>query len=128
MLQDKSVLLVEDEPLVAMLVEDMLAGLGAHVVGPAATFTEAVEIAQNARFDIAVLDVKLGQDNSSKVAEILQQRRIPYVLATGFDTPAQASGKHAAPFLQKPYLQDDLKRALEAAFEQSHSAKLAAHT
>lgn len=84
-LQGKSVLLVEDEPIVAMLVEDMLAGLGANVVGPAGQVGEAVEIARSAEFDIAVLDVKLGKESSSQVAEVLRQRDIPYVLATGFD-------------------------------------------
>lgn len=120
-LQGKSVLLVEDEPIVAMLVEDMLAGLGANVVGPAGQVGEAVEIARSAEFDIAVLDVKLGKESSSQVAEVLRQRDIPYVLATGFDNPPLNEGDRAAPLLQKPYLQDDLERALERALERQPS-------
>lgn len=120
-LQGKSVLLVEDEPIVAMLVEDMLAGLGANVVGPAGQVGEAVEIARTAQFDVAVLDVKLGKESSAQVAEVLRQRAIPYVLATGFDNPPLSEAEHGAPLLQKPYLQDDLERALEQALERQPS-------
>lgn len=123
-LQGKTVLLVEDEPIVAMLVEDMLAGLGAQVVGPAAQLTEAIDLATSAQFDVAVLDVKLGGDSSAKVAEMLRERAIPYVLATGFDNPALGSG---APVLQKPYLQEDLERVLEQALENSEANRRAAH-
>lgn len=126
-LQGKNVLLVEDEPIVAMLVEDMLAGLGAQVIGPAAHVDEAVELAQNAQFDVAVLDVKLGGDSSARVAEVLRTRAIPYVLATGFDSPPLGSGDRAAPLLQKPYLQEDLERALERALDGDTSGKQAAH-
>lgn len=126
-LHGKNVLLVEDEPIVSMLVEDMLAGLGAQVIGPAAQLGEAVELAQNARFDVAVLDVRLGGDSSQKVAEVLQERAIPYVLATGFDNPPPGCGGRSAPLLQKPYLQDDLERALELALETHSPSKQAAH-
>lgn len=126
-LQGKNVLLVEDEPIVAMLVEDMLAGLGAQVIGPAALVDEAVELARSAQLDAAVLDVKLGGDSSDKVAEVLEARAIPYVLATGFDTPPPGCGHSAAPLLQKPYLQDDLERALELALEGTSSGTRAVH-
>ena len=126
-LNGKNVLLVEDEPIVSMLVEDMLAGLGAQVIGPAAHLGQAVELAQNARFDVAVLDMKLGSDSSEKVAEVLQERAIPYVLATGFDSPPPGCGNRAAPLLQKPYLQDDLARALEQALEAHSPTKQPAH-
>jgi len=126
-LQGKSVLLVEGEPIVAMLVEDMLAGLGAQVVGPAAQVGEAIELAQKARIDVAVLDVKLGGDSSAKVAEELRRRGIPYVLATGFDNPLGHHGNNV-PLLQKPYLQEDLERALlRALYGDSHSPAMAAH-
>lgn len=110
----KNVLLVEDEPIVAMLVEDMLMGLGANVIGPAAQVGEAVAMARREQLDAAVLDVKLGSDSSAEVAEILREREIPYVLATGLDTPADPRDANA-PLLQKPYLQEDLARALEQA-------------
>lgn len=108
----KNVLLVEDEPIVAMLVEDMLTGLGAKVVGPAAQVNEAIAMARSAQLDAAVLDVKLGSDSSAEVAEVLREREIPYVLATGLDTPADPRDANA-PLLQKPYLQEELGRALE---------------
>ncbi|MCH8685853.1 response regulator [Pedomonas mirosovicensis] len=114
-LQGKTVLLVEDEPIVAMLVEDMLAGLGVGIIGPAARLEEAISMAQNENFDAAVLDVKLGGQNSVAVATVLQQRAIPYILATGFDSPTSPDYGRDVPVLNKPYLQDDLERALEQA-------------
>ena len=125
-LQGKNVLLVEDEPIVAMLVEDMLAGLGAQVVGPAAQVEEAVEMARSAQLDVAVLDVKLGSSSSARVAEVLRERAIPYVLATGFDNPLGPHGDNI-PLLQKPYLQEDLERALLQALNGAPPSTMAAH-
>lgn len=114
-LHGKTVLLVEDEPIVAMLVEDMLAGLGISIVGPAARLEEAVSLAQSEEFDAAVLDVKLGGQNSGPVATVLRGRGIPYILATGFDSPTLPEFGEDAPVLNKPYIQDDLERALQQA-------------
>ena len=126
-LKGKNVLLVEDEPIVSMLVEDMLTGLGAQVVGPAAQVGEALELARTARIDIAVLDVKLGSDSSAMVAEELRRRGTPYVLATGFDSLQDTHGRNV-PLLQKPYLQEDLERALLRALDDnSRPNAVAAH-
>lgn len=126
-LKGKNVLLVEDEPIVSMLVEDMLTGLGAQVVGPAAQVGEALELARTARIDIAVLDVKLGTDSSAMVAEELRRRGTPYVLATGFDSLQDTHGRDV-PLLQKPYLQEDLERALLRALDDnSRPNAVAAH-
>ena len=111
-LQGKTVLLVEDEPIVAMLVEDMLAGLGVNIIGPAARLDEALALARSENFDAAVLDVKLGGQHSGAVAGVLRGRGIPYILATGFDAPPLPEfGQHAL-VLNKPYIQEDLERAL----------------
>ena len=118
-LQGKTVLLVEDEPLVAMLVEDMLATLNVKIIGPAARLDEAIALAQRETFDVAVLDVKLGGQTSGSVASVLQGRNIPYILATGFDTPSLPDFDADAPVLNKPYVQEDLERALLQALENS---------
>lgn len=111
-LQGKTILLVEDEPIVAMLVDDMLSMLGVEVVGPAGRLEEALSLAREGTFDAAVLDVKLGSHTSGSVADVLKARGIPYVLATGFDAPPLAEFGTGAPVLNKPYLQEDLERAL----------------
>src|SRR5437764_10549438 len=78
------VLIVEDEPLLAMMLEDMVLQLGhsvAEILDNLASATAAVE---NSHFDIAVLDVNLRGQKSFPVAEALASRNIPFLFATGY--------------------------------------------
>ena len=78
------VLLVEDENLVALLLEDMLAELGHTVVGPVARLDKALETAQREAFDVAILDVNINGEDSYPIAEALAARGIPFVFSTGY--------------------------------------------
>lgn len=107
------VLLVEDEYLVAMLVEDMLNTLGFEVAQIAQNLGAATSAAETGSFDVAVLDVNLDGAFSNPVAEILTRRGIPFVFATGYGR----AGPHeafAVPSLQKPFDEHDLMGALSA--------------
>jgi CheY-like chemotaxis protein len=108
------VLVVEDEMLVAMLLEDMLGDFGCSVVGPAATLREALPLAQTADLDAAVLDVNLGGDPIFPVADALKARGVPFVFASGYGENGLAEAHRGAPVLQKPFRQADLERALNA--------------
>lgn len=111
------VLVVEDEYLVAMLVEEMLEGLGHEVAQVAATLEAAMNAAQNASFDVAILDINLNGSPSAPIAEVLTSRSIPFIFATGYG-PAGLDGRYAGtPTLQKPFYEEDLKRLLQAATE-----------
>jgi CheY-like chemotaxis protein len=77
------ILVVDDEPLVSMLVENWLVELGCEVVGPARSAKQGLEIAQAAALDGAILDVNLLGDNSYGVAEALRQKGVPFAFATG---------------------------------------------
>jgi CheY-like chemotaxis protein len=108
------VLVVEDEYLVAMLVEDMLDVLGYEVAEIAQNLSAATDAAERGNFDVAVLDVNLDGAMSNPVAEILQRRGIPFIFATGYGK----SGPHesfAVPALQKPFDENDLRGALSSA-------------
>lgn len=111
MLQGKRVLVVEDEPIVAMMVEDMLADLGVAVVGPATTLEEALSLARADRLDAAVLDVNLNGERSAPVAAVLQSRGVPFVFATGYG-PGERDEHPTAPVVQKPYRGDQMAEAL----------------
>jgi len=110
------VLLVEDEIMVALLLEDMLAELGHTVIGPVARLDKAVEMAQREALDLAILDVNLNGQEVYVVADALGARRIPFVFATGYGN----GGLHAAyrhrPTLSKPFLRHDLHRVLAEAY------------
>ena len=66
------VLVVEDEALIAMLVEDMIHDSGGEMVGPAAKLSDAVDLARNAQADVALLDLNLGGALAYPVADVLR--------------------------------------------------------
>jgi len=109
-LSGKTILVVEDEPLVAMMVEDMLIELGAIVIGPASTLAEALELAGQGGFDAALLDVNLNGERSHAVAELLTARGTPFVYATGYGSAGEY--QHDAEVLAKPYQGEQMEAAL----------------
>ena len=114
-LEGVRVLIVEDEPLVAMLLEDMLSDLGCVVVGVAGSVTEAVTHAKGAALDVAILDVNLGTQSSAPVAEALSARSVPFVFATGYGESGVPEAFRGRPALQKPYGMQDVARLLAQA-------------
>jgi len=104
------VLLVEDENLIALLLEDMLAELGHTVIGPIARLNKALEIAQRDEFDVAILDVNINGGDTYPIAEALAARDIPFVFSTGYGRNSLRAPYHDRPILQKPFQQDDLKK------------------
>ncbi|RYB01369.1 response regulator [Lichenibacterium ramalinae] len=80
------VLIVEDEMMVAMLVEDMLVDMGFIVVGPAYRLGDGLRLAKSETLDVAVLDVNLKGARSFPIATVLTERGIPFVFATGYGT------------------------------------------
>jgi DNA-binding response OmpR family regulator len=109
----KRVLLVEDEALVAMLVEDYLTDLGFDVVGPAMRLEPALQMAQTADIDFAVLDINLAGKQSFPIAEILRQRGIAFLFASGYGAAGLAEGFEQVRVLQKPFDRSDLEKAMQ---------------
>jgi CheY-like chemotaxis protein len=112
LLEDKRILVLEDEPLVAMLLEEILLDLGCVVVGPAYSLAEGLRMAETETLDGALLDVNLNGDMSDGVAEVLRGRGIPYALATGYGSAAQLNAGPDVPVLQKPYPADKVEAVL----------------
>lgn len=106
------VLVVEDEMLVSMLVEDMLADFGCSVVGPAPDFDEAMLLANSAEIDAALLDVNVAGRAIFPVADALKARGVPFAFASGYGAAGVEGDHRDAPVLQKPFRQSDLERAL----------------
>lgn len=99
----RKVLVVEDEALVAMLVEDALLDAGFAVIGPAATVEEALALLDRETPDAVVLDLNLAGETSTPVADSLAARGIPYVIATGYGATGLPAGHQDAMVLAKPY-------------------------
>jgi CheY-like chemotaxis protein len=106
------ILVVEDEALVALLLEGMLIDLGHSVVGPVARFSKALEMAQREELDVAILDVNIHGQETYAVAEALAARQVPFVFATGYDPKRLREPYRDGPVLQKPYMQSDLQKML----------------
>lgn len=106
------VLVVEDEPIVAMCLEDMLIELGCDVVGPAAQLASGLALAEGEALDAAILDINLGGERSYPIAAALRGRGLPYVFASGYGA---ADPAYAGPvgLIAKPYRIDDIRAALE---------------
>ena len=106
------ILVVEDEALVAMLVEDALEDAGFGVIGPVRSVAQALETLESESPDAAVLDLNLAGENSVAVADALVARRIPFVVATGYGAAGLPPGHRGVPVLPKPYDPADLTALL----------------
>jgi two-component sensor histidine kinase/DNA-binding response OmpR family regulator len=108
----RRLLLVEDEVLVGMMMRDVLTDLGFFVAGPFCTLAEASSAATSAGFDCAILDVNLGGEPVYPVADLLRERKVPFVFVTGYDDKGLDPHYGDAPVLQKPIDQTSLKDVL----------------
>lgn len=108
-----SVLLVEDNAIIALDMASVLEGLGCEVIGPAGNLDKAMSLADSETLDAAVLDINLGETRSWPVAHKLADAGIPLVLASGYSRIEVDSRFEGAPLLAKPVQERDLKRALE---------------
>jgi CheY-like chemotaxis protein len=113
-LAGQRVLVIEDEAVVAALIEDILVDNGCHVVGVASRLNDALAKVQSLSFDVAIVDMNLNGQQSLPVAELLAQRGAAFVLSTGYGASCAASSP-GVPILQKPFRQNDLERALREA-------------
>jgi DNA-binding NtrC family response regulator len=104
----RRVFVVEDEMIVAWLLEDMLVELGCMVVGPAASVKEAFAMIDAEAIDVAVLDVNLNGEMSYPIADALAARDVPFVFVTGYDKERMLEGYRTFPALQKPFHRAEL--------------------
>ena len=106
-LRHSRILLVEDEALVAMLVEEELLDAGAEVIGPACSVAEALGLVEQAARDgglhTAVLDINLAGESALPVADRLAALGVPFVFATGYGAECDRGPHRAAPVLTKPF-------------------------
>ena len=107
------VLLVEDEAIVALLAEDILADHGATVVGPATTVEQGLHLVATEQIDVGFLDVNLNGQRSYPIAAELRERGVPFVFATGYGSPGM-EGAVDVPVINKPYRAEQIAAALES--------------
>jgi CheY-like chemotaxis protein len=114
-LEGVRILLVEDESLVAMLVEDMLADLGCEVTASADNIDVAIDKARKGGFECALLDVNLRGREVFPVAEILSEQGVPFAFLSGYGRAGLPEKFRTTPVAAKPFQTEELAAALSAA-------------
>lgn len=112
LLSGKSVLLIEDEMLLVMMIEDMLSDLGCMSIMVAGTVEKALNLIAENSFDLATLDVNLDGTRSVAVAEALSDSDIPFTFATGNDQHGFGERFEEHPVLNKPFSFDRFREVL----------------
>ena len=111
----RRVLVVEDESLVAMLLETILEDMGCMAVGPAATVDEGLRMAADEAVDAALLDVNVAGRQVFPVAQALKDRGVPFVFSTGYGEGGLPDEWRGQPTLQKPFTEAAVRDALMSA-------------
>jgi CheY-like chemotaxis protein len=111
----RRILIVEDEMLIALMLQGMLEQLGHHVAGRARTVAEALAtIERDAQhIDAATLDINLGGEHANAVADALEARGIPFIITTGYEDP-KLFGFQGRPVLKKPFVPGELEQVLQS--------------
>ena len=112
-MRNLSVLIIEDEPLIAMMVEDFVDVLGHRVAGIADSITTALEAVARGGFDVAILDVNLRDGACWPVADALAEADAPFVIASGGHVVPPPEAHAGRPHLPKPFSIDGVRAALD---------------
>lgn len=110
------ILIVEDEPFVALTLADTLFELGFVVAGCVANVPAALELIGREQIDGALLDVNLGSQKIDPVADLLAKRACPFIFTTGYGRSGVPAAHADRAVLQKPFGYDDLACMLRAEF------------
>jgi CheY-like chemotaxis protein len=109
------ILIVEDESMVAMMIEDMLEDLGHKVIGTSGRMPDASKLVSNATADLAILDVNLNGEETYPLADSLAAKSIPFIFATGYGSSGIKAEWSGVPVLQKPFQARELAQAINLA-------------
>ena len=119
-LEGKTILVVEDESLVAMLLETILEDMGCATLGPISTIDEALQvIADGQPFDGALLDVNVAGKEIFPVATALKERGVPFVFSTGYGEGGLPPEWRGQSTIQKPFTEEAVQQALIGALNVS---------
>ncbi|WBK00363.1 response regulator [Methylocystis parvus] len=108
----RRVLIVEDDPFITLALEETLSEFGLVIAGTARTVPQAVRLAQTIAFDLALLDVNIGDDRIDPVADIIFARKIPFVFTTGCGRAGLPEAYPEQAIVEKPFYVEEILRTL----------------
>jgi DNA-binding response OmpR family regulator len=117
LLEGRRILVVEDEMMILMMIEDMLADLGCADIVAAATIEQGMLRIEGDRFDAAMLDINLNGDESYPLAEALDARATPFMFCTGTSLRDMRGEYRGRAFLRKPFRTNHLRLRMQALLE-----------
>jgi CheY-like chemotaxis protein len=112
----RDVLVVEDEEMIASVIEEMLLDLGCHQVWVAGNAKDAQAVLAQHRPHAVILDVNLGGDSGFQLAQTLTDTKIPFIFATGYGRHGLPEQWATRPIMQKPFKMETLQAVLGAVF------------
>jgi DNA-binding response OmpR family regulator len=121
-----SIFLVEDEPLIRMMLAEMVEELGHRVVAEVGNIQDAQVLAETAIFDLAILDINIAGSSIVPVAEIIDRRDLPFLFISGYGSAARPEAFIERPALQKPLMLSKLGEAINAILGTAGEASYAA--
>jgi DNA-binding response OmpR family regulator len=107
------VFVLEDEPMIRIMVTDMLGELGHTIAAEAGHLDQALELAQSAELDLAILDVNLKGRLITPVAELIRARELPIIFATGYGAEGLPEQFRDLSALQKPFQMEALAAMID---------------
>lgn len=113
----RRVLIVEDDPYITLALEETLTDYGLVVAGAARSVTEALRLAQEESFDVALLDVNIGHDRVDPVADALAAKGRPFVFTTGYGRAGLPEAHLNRAIIEKPFYVEEIMHALRAEIE-----------
>ena len=122
-LTGKRILLIEDSPVVEPFAAELLEELGCEVIGPAPNMAAARELIEGGGYDAALMDIHIRGERVFPLCEVLEARRLPFVLTSGYADWQMPDKWADRPRLQKPYTLDQVEQTLARAFDYNASAK-----
>jgi CheY-like chemotaxis protein len=112
----RNVLVLEDEPLIAMVIQDELEASGIHVIGPVNNLKSAIQLADTPDLDGALLDLNINGAYATEVADRLRARGVPFIFVTAYERPIGLNYQDVK-VLRKPFTDAELHSALTALLE-----------
>jgi CheY-like chemotaxis protein len=109
----RRVLIVEDEAVIAGLIETILSEAGYSIVGPVATLERALATIEREPFDAALLDVRINGHDAYAVADVLMKRGIPFIFVSGFTRKQMLAAYRHCAYIAKPFTPDAILALLE---------------
>lgn len=119
LLAGRRILIVEDDPFIALALEETLTELGLVVVGSARNVSSALLMAGGQQLDVALLDVNIDPETIDPVADLLAERECPFIFTTGYGRAGLPEAHACRPIVEKPFYVDELVQALREELSRS---------